>query len=297
MTPPAVAIRQLAGSDLPAAAALSAAVGWNQTAADWRRLHALAARGCLGAWRGAELVGTATLVDYAGRVAWLGMVIVAAAERGRGLGGRLVEEALALAGAGGDGGGGGDGATVVGLDATDLGAPLYERAGFVTVALIDRWGGRLRPGTAPAAASRSTRTRRLTAADLPAVAALDAAVTAVDRTALLHHLLQEDDVAVHGAFTANGLAAFAALRPGREAAHLGPFIATDGEARAAVMAAVAREAAGAPVLVDVVRGEGKAELLAGAGLNVTRTLRRMTRPALPVMTAVGVVAATAFEWG
>ncbi len=290
-------LRPLGAADLAAATALSTSVGWNQTLADWRRLHAVTPAGCLGAWRGPDLVGTATLVDYGGRVAWLGMVIVAASERGRGLGGRLVEAALATGGDHYLPGPGREPAGVIGLDATDLGAPLYERAGFVTVATIDRWRGYLRPDDGGTPLGAAPQTRQLTAADHTAVAALDLAVAGVDRSALLAHLLREDDVVVFGAHAGPALTAFAVLRPGREAAHLGPLVGSDAAGRAAALADAARYASGAPVLVDAVRSEASSELLAGAGLSVARTLRRMTRPGRRVMMTDGVVAATAFEWG
>src|SRR5690606_2219197 len=131
-----VRLGRLTPGDVPAAARLSAGVGWNQDEADWARLLAVNPEGGFAAWLGDELVGTATLVRHGDLLAWLGMVIVREDVRGRGVAGRLVE--AALAGWSPPPGG------AVGLDATELGAPVYLRRGFEAVAAIDRWVGVLR---------------------------------------------------------------------------------------------------------------------------------------------------------
>jgi hypothetical protein len=66
----------------------------------------------------------------------------------------------------------------------------------------------------------------------------------------------------------------------------------------ALLAAAAKELKGQPVLVDAFREGGTPELLAEAGLEVSRKLTRMTwkRPQRLLM-GPGVRAATAFEWG
>ena len=99
----------------------------NQTAADWRRLLDLAPHGCLAGRLHGELVATATRVDHAGMARWIGMVLVKEAWRGRGFGTVMLER---VAGVG-----------PCGLDATDLGRPLYQRLGFADVAPnVAGWG-------------------------------------------------------------------------------------------------------------------------------------------------------------
>ncbi len=48
------------------------------------------------------------------------------------------------------------GIRVLGLDATDLGQPVYAKRGFVPLIGIDRWTGAAQPRPAPA--DRSSRT-------------------------------------------------------------------------------------------------------------------------------------------
>ena len=275
-------VEPLTPRDVPAAARLSAGVGWNQVEADWERLLAVAQGGVFGARLGGELVGTASLARHGDRLAWLGMVIVREDLRGRGLGGRLVEAALAswTPPAGG----------AVGLDATELGAPVYLRRGFEPVAAIDRWTGVLRAPAGSAAA------REAGPEDLEAIAALDAAATGVDRRRLLGRMLSEPGTAV---FVAEGARAYGALRPGRARWHVGPVVAEDEEALGAVLAAVAERAAGREVFLDAVRSEARREVLTRLGLGAVRELRRMLRPARPELAMLDerVLAATAFEWG
>lgn len=306
--PTSAGVGALTAADVAAAARLSAGVGWNQDEADWARLVALHPEGAFAARQGGELVGTATLVRYGGALAWLGMVIVREDLRGQGLGGQLVDAALASwtppAGA------------AVGLDATSLGAPLYRRKGFETVAHIDRWVGALRAPEAGGEAAgvahearglqdggeaprRAVAARAAGPADVPALARLDAAATGVDREALLARLASEPGTAVCLVERDGEPVAHAALRTGRERLHVGPVVAADGTALHAVLAAVAERAAGREVFLDAVRSGARSRTLEAWGLRVARSLERMLRPAVPgrAMLDERVVAATGFEWG
>lgn len=279
-------IRRLSAADAAAAASLSASVGWNQDEADWRRLIALHPEGAFGAWHGAELVGTATLVSYGDRLAWLGMVIVAREERGRGLGGRLVDAALASRPVA-------EGA-VVGLDATEFGEPVYLRRGLQTVAFIDRWTGVIVPD---GAAAGEVTIRRARSADLEDLAVFDRSATGVDRSRLLERLLGEDSAVVMAAAAAGGFQAFGAVRSGRTQSHIGPLVVREQALLAPVVSALAEHTSGGPVYLDAVRLPQRTQLLASLGLSVSRRLIRMTRPAVSVMGGEQVVAAMGFEWG
>jgi hypothetical protein len=94
----------------------------------------LSPEGCLGIERDGEIVATATLICYADRLAWLGMVLTQPEYRGRGFARRLVQRALEIARVGKRIG-------TVKLDATDQGLPLYESVGFRIEQGIERWSG------------------------------------------------------------------------------------------------------------------------------------------------------------
>lgn len=313
-----VRLDRLTQADVAAAAALSASIGWNQDEADWRRLLDLHPEGAVAARRAGELVGTATLVSYepvSARVArgeplaWLGMVIVSPSVRGQGIGSAVMDAALAgpVAAAAG----------VIGLDATEFGAPLYRRRGFETVTLIDRWAGTLgqRPlvggaGTVSAgggvviageAGGATNETdflvRRATPADLAAITALDNAETGVDRSALLRHLAAEESSSLVLVERGAELLGYAALRTGRVSRQVGPLVACDAGAVERLLNSVAELAAGSPVYLDSVRGVMPPGGFEAHGLSVVRTLERMTRPAAQVMQGDCVVAAMGFAWG
>src|SRR5262245_62056873 len=114
--------------------------GWNQVPADWRRFRALEPEGCFVAELDGVPVGTTTTCLF-GPVAWVAMVLVDEAVRGRGVGTALMTHALQFL----------DdcGVRSVRLDATPLGRPLYEKLGFVAQFELVRYAGTL-PEAAPA---------------------------------------------------------------------------------------------------------------------------------------------------
>lgn len=118
MSSGAPTIEQLVVDDAPANVALSRSVGWKDALGDWRVLHA-AAR-VLGVREQGRLIAQGALGDY-GSAATLAKMVVAPEYQGQGLGRRLLEELVSQPVAR---------SVPVGLCATDLGRPLYEKAGF-----------------------------------------------------------------------------------------------------------------------------------------------------------------------
>ncbi len=263
----ALAISLLRSDDLPAALALSTQAGWNQTPEDWRRLLDLSPDGCFAGRLDGRLVATATAAAPAPGIRWIGMVLVDDACRGRGFGRLILERALEQAGEN------------VGLDATELGRPLYLKLGFQDVAPIDRWGGVL---NRPAPADAGT---------LDELLRLDREAAGVDRGALLRHLAAEPGVRL---LQARGGYAF--LRPGRLWAQLGPVVA-DVEAFDALLGGAAALLDGAPVVIDVPRTPEREVLLCTRGLELRRALTRMTRGTpKPLLLAPALASAVCFEW-
>src|SRR5215470_13964397 len=79
--------------DIPLGMRLKEQAGWNQTEADWRRFLDLEPEGCFVAELDSVPAGT-TLTCTFGPVAWIAMVLVDAALRGRGIGKALMVHAL-----------------------------------------------------------------------------------------------------------------------------------------------------------------------------------------------------------
>lgn len=273
-------VDRLRAEDLPAALRLSTQAGWNQLAADWQRLLDLCPEGCLAGRLDGALVATATVTSYGRDAHWIGMVLVDEAMRGRGFGAAMLQHTIEFARSRGGG--------VVGLDATDLGRPVYLKQGFVDVAPIDRWSGKLikRGGTAAI--------DRLDRSNVDTVATLDREACGTDRSALLLHLLQESDTF---GVVAPGVG-YAILRPGRTHSHVGPLVAADVETASRLLNRLAMFPGGSTVLVDALRTPAVSALLELHGLSVARRLVRMTSgKAQRLLMGDSVRAATSFEWG
>lgn len=268
-------VDRLLPSELGAGLRLSTQAGWNQVAADWKRVMDLSPEGVFAGRLDGRVVATASVTSFG--PAWIGLILVDEALRGQGYGaamfGRAIERARELGG------------EAVGLDASDLGRPVYLKKGFVDVAPIDRWSGVLRlAGTSS----------RLDPPTLGALADLDRNACGADRAPLLGSLLADPDVQ-GGLLPGEG---YALLTPGRLHAHLGPIVAGDDAVFGRLLDHAAGLLRGAEVVVDALRTPSTSAVLTAHGLRIARRLTRMTwsRPQ-PLLTGPRVRAAVSFTWG
>jgi GNAT superfamily N-acetyltransferase len=135
----ALSIEVLSAEDAPANVALSRSVGWQDVESDWRVLHA-AAR-VLGMRRDGRLIAQGALGDY-GSAASLAKMVVAPEQQGQGIGRRLLEALIDEPCSRG---------LPIGLCATELGRPLYEKCGFSVSGELMILFGTPRPETGRAA--------------------------------------------------------------------------------------------------------------------------------------------------
>ena len=153
MHTPAIDIRLLFESDIPAAMQLKEAAGWNQTKADWRRLLSLEPNGCFAEVKDGRLVGTTTTTTYGNELAWIGMVLVDPQARRQGIATQLLKVAMDYLK---------DRVATVKLDATAQGQPVYEGFGFEVESVVERWRGttnRSGTDTPKAIRSRASKSR------------------------------------------------------------------------------------------------------------------------------------------
>jgi GNAT superfamily N-acetyltransferase len=241
---------------MPALLALSASAGWNQTAADWRRLLTLEPHGCFGIEVDGVLAATATALNYGETLSWIGMVLTLPEYRGRGLARRLMHAALEHSGS-----------RIVRLDASDMGKTLYEQLGFVAECRIERW--RREPG--PAGPPPPVE-------PFLCDPSYDAAVFGANRSTLI------DDLAKNK--TARAGSAYAVARPGANAAYFGPCISeTADDARTLLRWFVSHHEHEASALDLFPHHDSAASLAAAEGFEPVRRLTRMVRrphkPGLP----------------
>lgn len=291
-------INLLTPADIPRALELSTAAGWNQIAPDWQRLLDLFPQTCFACRDDSgHILGTATLATY-GNVGWIGMVLVDSTIRGRGIGGQLFDHACHA----------GRHLQTIGLDATDLGRPVYEKRGFQVHSQFTRWlipNPPVAPhGTANLPANpRSTGNPPVSDSDTgfpplsPSLLALDASAALIDRSALLNHLASEKNALFLCSDSAHAFA-----RPGHAAWHIGPVIATDPADAQSLIRQLLHQIArrgGTHALLDLPAHTPLSNWLATQTRAPARHLVRMFNPppARPYLTTPMIHAAAAFELG
>jgi len=262
---------------------LSVEAGWNQIADDWRLMldegRAFGIRDASGAW-----IASALILPLGPAISWVSMVLVTKPARRQGLGSRLLQRCLAEVEASG---------VAAGLDATELGRPVYLPLGFRDVYPLSRWraeAGARRPVVPPP----GVRVRPATGQDLPRIVACDEARSGFARGRILEHLLARAPALARIAERADGsLAGYALGRNGHSAMHIGPVVADD-EAIGLALLGSAMASTTEPVILDVPdRHRAIRQWLADQGATAPRTFMRMLRGPFPAVEDAGKVFALA----
>lgn len=279
--PSAKPFQPLDEARLESAFRLSTLAGWNQTIGDWRRLVRLDPAGT-GVWVDqGEVRASYSVTTYGREAAWIGMILVDPAYRSGGLGKAAFQIALDHARE--------SGCRVLGLDASDLGEPIYLKKGFEAVCPVARWGGVLAADTRTVTDSLQNGLHR-------GILELDARTTGLDRSALLADLAATDGTLLsrnHGGKTTG----YAVVRPGRTAFHLGPVVACTDEDLALLLNEISAWLQGREMICDAL-SEATGSVLRSRGLAPLRHLKRMTLPlSAGCLCGPELRCATGFEWG
>jgi len=235
--------------------ALSAEAGWNQTREDW---ELFLRHGTVFGLLDGHAVATGAVLPYSNGFAWISMVLVTASRRRARIGTRILGACCAeIARLG----------LLPVLDATPAGERVYRPLGFELMFNISRW-----QGYATGRADLPAGLRAMGAADVPTVAAIDAAAFGARRSFLIESLFRR---APQLAFMTEDLSGFVLARPGRIATQIGPIVATDEAAAVALLSAALGSASG-PIFLDLVdRWNILTRLLLQCGLTVQRPFARM----------------------
>jgi len=256
-------LRPLAASDMPAAQALSAAVGWPHRVEDWRFVLGLGS-GLALEERGGRLVGTAMAWRYGTDAATLGMVVVAPERQGRGLGRRLLAATLEELGA----------RRRVLLHATEAGLPLYRACGFRECGVV-RQHQDAAFSVGLVAPRPGERIRPVGRGDLSALSALDADAAGMDRGPVVAALLAESEgVVLDRGGEAAGFALFRRFGRGHV---VGPVVAPDAEGAKALIAHWLGSRSGQFLRIDIPGEAGLCPWLAELGLVQVDTAIPMLR--------------------
>ena len=233
-------IARLGVSDAARALPLSVEAGWNQTVDDWRFL--LGHGTTFGVAKHDRLVATALASPLGPGLNWISMVLVTKDWRGRGLGTRLLKSCIEQASP-----------SAAGLDATELGRPIYLPLGFGDLYRISRYRLERVPDATPAPAG--VELRPILAHDVTAIAAWDFPRSAMQRAPILQHLQARMPQLALAAWRGGAVVGYCLGRDGRLATQIGPVVADD-PAVAIALTSRAMSAAAAPFFVDAVDGQG-----------------------------------------
>ena len=241
---------------------LTRQAGWNQTESDWLRFINLEPTGCFVAELNGSSVGTITTCLF-GQVAWIAMLLVDASVRGRGVGTAMLKHSLNYL----------EGRKVktVRLDATSAGQPIYEKLGFVPEYQLARF-----EGMAP-----SGRTGPVVTEATPEIFAgiieFDKRMTGTNRAKMLSRLFEEFPEDIHALWHGDKIEGFIITRPGANAIHIGPCVATT-DAGSALLADALDRCAAESVFIDIPLDNADAVRVAESGtLRIQRYFMRMYR--------------------
>jgi len=246
----AIVLSRLEATHLDQAHGLTQALGWPHRREDWAMALSLG-QGIVALGDDGRVAGTAMVTPF-GETATISLVIVDAALRGRGLGRRLMREALALCGP-----------RAVRLVATRDGLPLYETLGFRATHEVRQHQGALVLPEAPEATVAWAAPD-----DLCTVAGMDATALGMDRGTLLDWLAGHARLAVLRRPADGQVLGYGALRAFGRGEVAGPVIAGSAAEAQAILSFLFNAAgAGRYLRVDVPTATGLTPWLEAHGLS------------------------------
>jgi hypothetical protein len=247
---------------------LKESAGWNQTEDDWLRCMRLQPDGCLGIIAEGKVVSSATTIRYGPDISWIGMVLTLPEYRGRGFARRLMQAAIERSTT-----------SRTGLDASEMGKPLYVSLGFLEECPIERWIREPASMQGPALPRRHIDFH------------LDREVFGADRSALLAEFSKYD--------LAHSNRSYAFARSGSNFDYLGPWVADDPHDAHRLLTWFLGGHGSRTTCIDLFpHHEHAVELARRFGFAPTRRLTRMVlSPALPQLPDERIYGIAGFEFG
>lgn len=277
-----VHIRTMRAEEISIAIDWAAAEGWNPGFSDAACFATIDPEGFFIGELDGVPVATVSCVNYDANFAFLGFYIVRRDARGRGYGLRIWKAAIAHAGP-----------RVIGLDGVVAQQQNYTKSGFKLAYANVRFGGTVASPEAP-----REPVIALSEISLPSLEASDRSVFPAPRSAFLRAWIGSPGHNGCALVRDGRLAAWGVSRPCRQGYKIGPLVADDPSAAAAVLAALLTDAAGAEVFLDVPSVNRDALALAeDLGLKPVFETARMYTGAIPPLRLERVFGVTTFELG
>ncbi|KPW30635.1 GNAT family acetyltransferase [Pseudomonas coronafaciens pv. atropurpurea] len=261
--------RPVTAADIPAAHALSVHLKWPHREEDWAMVQRTS-QGFVAVCEG-QLVGVA-FTCHQGDWSSIGLVIVSDEHQGKGIGRRLMNLCLEATAP----------RTPI-LNATELGAPLYQSLGFVDFARIQQHQG------IPDLSRQHTlgdgdQLRKLGSADHPELIRLANAGSGLDRTVVLTDLLRDADQTV-GIEHDGQLQGIALLRRFGRGHIIGPVVAQTFEQAQQLISHLLRQIPDLFVRFDILADCGLAPWLESLGLPCVDRAPRMVLGTPPLISS------------
>jgi len=229
-------LRPLRADDVEAAMELSVAEGWNQTVQDWKFLLEDPQHICVAAISGNKVIGTTAAITYDGQLAWIGMVLVHKAYRGKGVSKLLLQYIFESC------------KTAMKLDATALGEPVYRKFGFLQEYTIARM---VHTGIAGISINQDDLSCQALSKHFPAILSLDEIALGIKRERLIAYYMQQYPGKALVLEEDNDTKGFVLGRDGYRYHHIGPIVASSSAQAVLLLKQALASLSGQPVVVDV----------------------------------------------
>ncbi|MDR7342914.1 putative N-acetyltransferase YhbS [Pantoea alhagi] len=253
-----VNLRAMTPQDLDSCVALTQEVKWPHRLADWQQMLQLG-EGVVAEQQG-RVVGTTLFWRWGTERASLGVIVVAGALRGQGIGKALLQHTLQQL----------DGWQLH-LHATAAGAPLYRQMGFVAAGEVIQYQT---PALTPPSVNQPAQEAQ--PGDLPALAQLDWQANGFQRLALLQQLWHSG-ARITLLRQQNEPLGFAVTRRFGHGYVIGPVIAPDSHTAQQLIVDAMQPLAGAFVRIDSRSEAGLGAWLQAVGLQPVDNPLRMVR--------------------
>jgi GNAT superfamily N-acetyltransferase len=238
MKKPDFIVRPMQPGDVADAMKLSEAEGWNQTPTDWKLLIEGSQNVCLLAQRGKKIIGTTTAINYANRIAWIGMVLVEREHRRQGISKTLLTNILEKL----------EGVKSIKLDATPEGQHVYKQFDFNEEYLIARM---INASMKKLPADDHVSPEPTMLNDLEEIIDLDELVFGANRTQLIESMIKEHPEKMGVLRRNNSIVGFALGRKGSKYHHVGPVFGSNINDVKTLIKKALNELTHQPVVMDV----------------------------------------------
>jgi GNAT superfamily N-acetyltransferase len=275
-------VRTMRPDEIPLAVEWAAAEGWNPGLADAACFAVPDREGFFIGEIDGEPAATISVVNYGASFAFLGFYIVRPDLRGRGIGLRIWQDAIAHAGA-----------RVIGLDGVVAQQANYRKSGFVLAYANIRYGGIV-------AATAAPNVDVVALGDVPfaMVEAYDATVFPAPRPTFLRAWIDTPGHLGRALIRDGGLAAWGVIRPCLRGWKIGPLAADNRASAEAVLSALIGSMGGGEIFLDVPAINRDAVALAqDLGLAPVFETARMYTGEIPQLRLERVFGVTTFELG